>query len=628
MIVATAGHVDHGKTALIAALTGVDTDRLPEEKARGLTIDLGFAYLPLPDGGLIGFVDVPGHRRFIKNMLAGVGNIDHALVAVAADDGVMPQTVEHVEILDLLDVARVTVAITKSDRVAPNRCAEVEADIRGLIGDARIDAVILTSIRTGDGIAALRERLVAAAAERAAAQPAGRFRMAIDRAFMLRGIGVVVTGSVHAGEAHAGESVTIAPRGHAARLRGLRIHDSAVETVRAGDRCAVQLAGVSLEDVGRGDWIVAGESRPTMRLDVALRLLPGKPPLRPRIQAHLHIGAADLPCRVALLSAAWPGEPIIAALHLDRAVAVWAGQKFILRDQPAHCTLAGGHVLDPLPAARVTRTLRLARLEALNAPDAASAFANMLAINHRGFDLDAFAAAWNLTASETEALLAAHNAKVCEDRGRIVLGADRWHALLDEIIAALDHQHSRAPDRLGLNDDGLAAAIRPPAPRALLRAAVAELRAAGAVARRGTILHLPSHTVQPTAGELALWRRIEPELAGVRPPRLRELVDITGVSLDSLEAFLLRAEELGFVHRVAPNRFYAPRAFAMLETMAARLAAESPDGMFAAADFNRASGIGRNLTIQVLEYFDRIGLTHRRGDRRCMAVREGAASRP
>jgi selenocysteine-specific elongation factor len=576
----------------------------------------------LPDGGLIGFVDVPGHRRFIKNMLAGVGNIDHALVAVAADDGVMPQTVEHVEILDLLDVAGVTVAVTKSDRVGPGRCAEVEADIRGLIGDARIDAVIRTSVRTGDGIAALRERLVAVAAEQVAVQPAGRFRMAVDRAFTLRGIGVVVTGSVHAGEARTGEAVAIAPGGHAARLRGLRIHDSAIETVSAGDRCAAQLAGVSLEEVRRGDWIVVGESRPTMRLDVALRLLPGKPPPRHATQAHLHIGAADLPCRVALLSAGRPGEFIMAALHLDRAVTAWAGQKFILRDQPAQCTLAGGHVLDPLPQARANRALRLARLDALNAPDATTAFANMLAINRRGFDLDAFAAAWNLTASETEALLAAHNAKVCEDRGRIALGANRWHALLDEIIAALGRQHSHAPDRLGLNDDGLATAICPPASKALLRTAVAELRAAGALARRGAILHLPSHTVQSTAGELALWRRIEPELAGVRPPRLRELVDITGVSLDSLEAFLLRAEELGFVHRVAANRFYGPRALAMLETMAARLVAESPDGMFAAADFNRASGIGRNLTIQVLEYFDRIGVTQRRGDRRCMAVRD------
>jgi selenocysteine-specific elongation factor len=622
MIVATAGHVDHGKTALIAALTGVDTDRLPEEKARGLTIDLGFAYLPLPDGGLIGFVDVPGHKRFIKNMLAGVGNIDHALVAVAADDGVMPQTVEHAEILDLLDVARVTVAVTKSDRVAPARCAEVEAAIRGLIRNARIDAVIPTSVRTGEGIAALRDRLVASAAEQAAAPPAGRFRMAVDRAFTLHGIGVVVTGSVHAGEARAGESVTIAPGGHAARLRGLRIHDRTVETVRAGDRCAAQLAGVSLDEVRRGDWIVAGECRPVARLDVALRLLPGKPPLRQSTQAHLHIGAADLPCRVALLSAVRPGEPITASLHLDRPVVAWAGQKFILRDQPAQCTLAGGRVLDPLPPARANRALRLARLEALNAPDAATAFANMLAANHRGFDLDGFAAAWNLTAAETRTLPADHHAKVCEDRERIVLGNDRWRALLGEIVAALDRRHSEAPDRLGLNDDGLAAAIRPPIAKAVLRAAVAELRAAGAVARCGTILHLPGHRVQPTAGELALWRRIEPALAGIRPPRLRELVGIAGVALDSLEAFLLRAEELGFVHRVAPNRFYAPRAFAMLETMAERLAAESPDGMFAAADFNRASGIGRNLTIQVLEYFDRIGVTQRHGDRRRMAVRD------
>src|SRR6266851_2635971 len=196
MIIATAGHVDHGKTSLVRALTGIDTDRLPEEKARGLTIDLGFAYVPLPDGRLFGFVDVPGHQRFIKNMLAGVGNVDHALLVVAADDGVMPQTVEHVEILELLGNTRIAAA-----------------------------KIIRTSIRTHEGIAALCAHIIAAAQSYSAAPAAGRFRLAVDRAFILHGVGVVVTGSVHAGVAHTGETMTIAPGDHVARLRGLRIHD-------------------------------------------------------------------------------------------------------------------------------------------------------------------------------------------------------------------------------------------------------------------------------------------------------------------------------------------------------------------------------------------------------------------
>src|SRR5262249_13944470 len=204
MIVATAGHVDHGKTSLVQALTGIDTDRLPEEKARGLTIDLGFAYLPLPDGRLLGFVDVPGHQRFVRNMLAGVGNVDHALLVVAADDGVMPQTVEHVEILDLLGGLRATAALTKIDKVEARGGDEVEAQIRALLGHTSIgvDHVFRTSARTGEGVPALLAHVTALAQAHAAAPPAGRFRLAVDRAFTLRGVGVVVTGSVHAGMAH------------------------------------------------------------------------------------------------------------------------------------------------------------------------------------------------------------------------------------------------------------------------------------------------------------------------------------------------------------------------------------------------------------------------------------------
>jgi selenocysteine-specific elongation factor len=620
MIIATAGHVDHGKTSLVRALTGVNTDRLPEEKARGLTIDLGFAYVPLPDGRLIGFVDVPGHQRFLKNMLAGVGNVDHALVVVAADDGVMPQTVEHVEILDLLDVAHATVAITKTDKAAPGRCDEVEAEIRALLGTTRIEAAafLRISTRTGDGIEALRAHLVAVAERHVATPAAGRFRMAVDRSFILHGIGVVVTGSVHAGIAGTGDAVTVAPGGLRARLRGLRIHDRDVSSVRAGDRCAANLSGIELADVRRGDWIAAGAGATTQRLDVALRMLAQRR-LRHWTPAHLHIGAADLTCRIALLSekTAKPGG--YACLRLDRPIAAWSGQKFILRDQSAQRTIGGGRVLDPLPPARENRAQRPARLEALHAPDAATAFDRMLACSDRGFDLGWFSAAWNLTAPEEAALLAAQRVKLREDGdARLVLAADRWNALMGQVADVLARHHRTQPNLLGLKDDALNAAIRPPVAKALLRAAVAELREAGIVARKGAILHLSGHRVQPTPAELALWKRVEPALAagGVRPPRVREVAAATGIGLEPLEALLARAEELGWVHRVAPNRFYLQAALDRLERIAQDLAAASSEGTFAAAEFNQACGIGRNLAIQVLEYFDRAAITQRRGDRR------------
>ena len=623
MIIATAGHVDHGKTSLVRALTGIDTDRLPEEKARGLTIDLGFAYVPLPDGRLFGFVDVPGHQRFIKNMLAGVGNVDHALLVVAADDGVMPQTVEHVEILDSLCVGRATVAITKIDKVGAGRSEEVEAEIRTLLAHTRIAVadVFRTSVHTHEGMAALRDRIAALADAHAPPPPAGRFRLAVDRAFILHGVGIVATGSVHAGVARVGETVTVAPAGTPARLRGLRIHDRDVSSVQAGDRCAIHLSGVALDDLRRGVWIVAGPNQASQRIEVELRLFGRERPLRHWTPAHLHIGAEDLTCRVALLSAkaVQPGETAIAALHLDRPIAAWTMQKFILRDQSAQRTLGGGLVLDPLPPARQHSTLRLVRLDALIAPDAAAAFARMLAASPRGFDFDAFSQSCNLTAPECEALVAAHPVKTCHDgNARIVLDAGHWNALRKEIVEALDAHHRKHPELLGLNEMRIHAALRPLVAKSLLRRAIVELCEAGILGRSGVIIHLSGHRAQPTPAEAALWKRVEPALAanGVRPPRVRELVDLIGVALDRLESFLARAEQLGWVHRVAENRYFLPATLRELERIAEHVAAEYADGTFAAADFNRASGIGRNLTIKVLEYFDRIGTTQRHGDRR------------
>jgi selenocysteine-specific elongation factor len=623
MIIATAGHVDHGKTSLVRALTGVDTDRLPEEKARGLTIDLGFAYVRLPDGRLLGFVDVPGHQRFIKNMLAGVGNVDHALLVVAVDDGVMPQTVEHVEILDLLGVGQATVAITKIDKVGAGRSEEVEAEIRTLLGHTRIAVqdVFRTSVHTHEGMAALHARIAALAQAHTAPPPAGRFRLAVDRAFILHGVGVVATGSVHAGVARVGETVTAAPTGAPARLRGLRIHDRDVSSVQAGDRCAIHLSGVALDDLRRGIWITAGPNQATQRIEVELRLFGRERPLRHFTPAHLHIGAEDLTCRIALLSAkaVQPGETAMAALHLDRPIAAWAMQRFILRDQSAQRTLGGGRVLDPLPPTRQHNALRSARLDALRAPDAATAFARLLAASPRGFDFDAFAQSCNLTASECEALLTIHPVKTCHDgNARITLDTGHWNALRNEIVDLLNAHHGKHPELLGLNETRIHAALRPVVAKSLLRRAIIELCEADILGRSGVIIHLFGYRAQPTPAEAALWKRVEPALAasGVRPPRVRELVDLIGVALDRLESFLARAEQLGWVHRVAENRYFLPATLKELERIAENVAAEDADGTFAAADFNRASGIGRNLTIKVLEYFDRIGTTQRHGDRR------------
>src|SRR5215471_13735490 len=313
MILATAGHIDHGKTALIRALTGIDADRLPEEKRRGLTIDLGFAYATLPAGTELGFVDVPGHERYLSNMLAGVLSIDRVLLVVAADDGPRPQTLEHLDILQLIEVGEVTGVVTKIDRVERARNEAVAAEVEALLVAAGFPqpAIFSLSSRTGEGITALARHLQksaqAAAHSRRAASPSGLFRMPIDRAFTLPGIGLVVTGTIAAGKVAPGERMVISPGGIPVRVRGLHGHNRPIETAAAGERCAVDVAG-SFPEGGqprRGDWIVAAERHaPTTRLDLSLRISRyAEAPLRDGLPIHLHLGTTDTVGRVAVLGA-------------------------------------------------------------------------------------------------------------------------------------------------------------------------------------------------------------------------------------------------------------------------------------------------------------------------------------
>ncbi|HJU20195.1 MAG TPA: selenocysteine-specific translation elongation factor, partial [Stellaceae bacterium] len=373
MILATAGHIDHGKTALVHALTGIDADRLPEEKRRGMTIDLGFAYARLPDGGEIGFVDVPGHERFLPNMLAGVLGIDRVLLVVAADDGPRPQTLEHLDILDLIGVDEITGIVSKVDRVPPERAAAVAAELRALLARAGFSdsPVLSVSSRTGEGIPALvghlEERARAAAQSRAQAGAPGLFRMPIDRAFTLSGIGLVMTGTIAAGRVAVGDHLVLSPRGVALRVRGLHAGNRPVTQAARGERCAVNIAGSIPEGAApqRGDWLLAGGLHaPTGRLDLWLRASRlASAPLQDGVPVHLHLGTEDVVGRLAILGARAsrpqddsqgrrsqaiaPGESGFVQLDLDRPIGALWGDRAVLRDHAARRTLAGGQVVDP-----------------------------------------------------------------------------------------------------------------------------------------------------------------------------------------------------------------------------------------------------------------------------------------
>ncbi|MDX1376875.1 MAG: selenocysteine-specific translation elongation factor, partial [Burkholderiales bacterium] len=348
MIVATAGHVDHGKTSLVRALTGVDTDRLPEEKKRGLTIDLGFAYLPLAGAATIGFVDVPGHERFVHNMLSGVAGIDFALLVVAADDGPMPQTREHLAILDLLGVSQGAVALSKIDRVSEARVAEVRAALGTLLAPTGLAGapIFPLSVVSDTGVGALKAHLEAAARALQPRAREGNFRLAVDRAFTIAGAGLVVTGTVVSGEVAVGDTVRALLAGEAARVRSIHAQNAAAGIGVAGERCALNLAGIDGKSpIERGDWIVAGTLPPAVRrFDARLRVLADEAgALAHWTPVHVHLGAADVTGRVAVLEGAGiaPGASGLVQLLLERPIGALGGDGFILRDQSSRRTLAG-----------------------------------------------------------------------------------------------------------------------------------------------------------------------------------------------------------------------------------------------------------------------------------------------
>ncbi|MBU6272808.1 MAG: selenocysteine-specific translation elongation factor [Betaproteobacteria bacterium] len=642
MIIATAGHVDHGKTSLVRALTGVDTDRLAEEKRRGLTIDLGFAYAPLGGGEPVGFIDVPGHERFLRNMLAGVSRVDLALLVVAADDGPMPQTREHLAILGLTGARALVVALTKIDRVAPAQVAQARAQVHGLLaGSPWADAPVFpVSTPTGEGLAALRAHLAAAAAAAAPDQPQGHFRLAIDRAFSVAGAGLVLTGTVLSGRALPGDSLVISPLGREGRVRGIHAQGAPAGEARQGQRCAINVVvgGLQPEQAGRGQWLLAPSLHaPTQRIDVRLRLLPleGGAAVRRGAQLQVHLGADAVGCQLAWLDEddAPAGPERLAQLILARPVSALRGDRLVLREPAAGRTLGGGEVLDPFaPARGRSRPERRLLLAGWGRSDAASSLQALLQASAAGLPVEPFARAWNLLPDALDALFdAGQTARPAGPRPALAIDPARWQAWQASTTRCLARHHEVEPARIGpieselldamIDEQKAESAVWPSGrdqARQVARAALAAQVAAGAVVREGASLRLPDHEPRLAPADAALLARVMPMLRAslLRPPIVGELAAALGQERADLLTFLRRMSALGHVLPVAPNRFFAPEALAALAAIARSLAGASPDGRFDAAAYRDASGIGRNLTIEVLEYLDRAGITRFAGERR------------
>lgn len=620
MIIATAGHIDHGKTSLVKALTGIDADRLPEERKRGLTIDLGFAYQAVSDDVVLGFVDVPGHEKFVRNMLAGVGGIDLAMLIIAADDGPMPQTVEHLSILDLLGVERGIVALTKIDRVEPARLEQVRTEISELLTDTRFAGaeVFPVSSVKGDGVAELKAALETAAHRSDGRASTGNFRLAIDRVFTVAGAGLVVTGTVYAGQVTVGDKLTLSPQGIDVRVRAIHAQNRDAPTGHAGERCALNIAGADLtkETVSRGDWIVGDLAHaPTKRFDAQLDILPSEVrPLQHWSPVHLHLGAADITGRVATLEgrSIEPGQFGLVQIVLDHPIGALTGDRFIIRDQSAQRTVGGGAVIDPFaPARGRAKPARIAQIKAQLGPDDA-ALTNLVECSPAGVDLTKFAQARNLTQKEADHLLGSA-ALVRVGRPAVGFSQTHWNTLKTSIMDALENWHKNWPDRPGPEEGRLRRLLGQRASSAAFSAAIVELLRDKKIVRDGVQLALPSHRAAFSTEDSQLWNEIKLllEEGELRPPRFLELAELLEMEPRILERFLQRAVRIGLVARVADNRYYLPSTLLELGKMAAQLSAASANGLFKAGEFNKVAGIGRNLTIQLLEYFDRVGLTRR-----------------
>jgi selenocysteine-specific elongation factor len=625
VIVGTAGHIDHGKTALLEALTGQAGDRRREERERGITIDLGYLYAALePDAPLTGFIDVPGHERFIHNMLAGAQGIDLVLLVVAADDGVMPQTREHLAIVELLGIAQLRVVISKCDRVESARVREVARQIDHLLapGPYANAPQFAVSSHTGDGIEALSQALLAAQEQVHARSDRGGFRLDIDRAFTVSGAGIVVTGTALAGQVTVGDTLTLGQAGKSVRVRGLHAQNQTAAHACAGQRVALNLSAekLSLEQIRRGDWLLAEWLfAPTQRIDIDLQLLASETRSFEHFSAvHVHIGTQDLTARIALLEGTRlePGKRMLAQLLLNAPAHVVQGDRVVIRDHSAQRTLGGGRVLDPFAPSRQRRSVeRLGQLKILAGADSLEqALPELIADSAAGLDpqrlerqFNRLRATWRLP----------DDVRIIATRqGQLLFQAGRWQALKDTLLQHLARFHEIEPDQLGPDRDRLRRFAAMPLERPAFIALVDELLAAGEMSNSGPWLHLPDHQVQLNEDDAALWQQMLPllEQAGFDPPWVRDLATATTRSESEVRLLLRKLARIGQVHQVVRDLFYGQSTIEKMVAMLLQLSEADP--VIQAAQFRDRLGIGRKRSIQILEFFDRIGLTRRLGEQR------------
>lgn len=627
MIIATAGHVDHGKTSLIKQLTGVETDRLEEEQRRGLSITNGFAYLKRPGKMPLGFIDVPGHQRFMNNMIAGISGIDTGLLVIAADDGPMPQTYEHMDVLELLGVNDLIVVASKIDRVDATRLAQLTQDITGMFAGRpwKNTPLFPVSSLDGTGIDDLKAELLDRAEQTVQRAATGCFRLSIDRAFAAKGAGLIVTGTAAAGRISVGDTLKLLPQNIDVRIRGIRVHDQESDTALAGQRCALNLVGkLDASSIDKGDWLVQpGAAAATRRLDVTFSMLASAPfALKHYAPIKLHIGAKRIAGRIAFLDPdqtgkrLQPGNKCVAQLQLESDVASYRGERFLLRDYAEDVILGGGVVLDPA-AFRYGKPQpqRMVYLNAMMAASVTQALSELMA-QHQLVNLDRFGQSCNLLPADISELLVAAGRPFVAEGTHWMASVERWRNIRHEVLGAVDKWHASQPELAGIKAGDIQSALAERVEPTLLMAVITDqLQQKELVLNEGRISR---SSFKPAVDALSAthWEQVEQLLrrCGNRIPLLSQVCEQLGIEQDVVEKVMKAAVKRGHLHKLSVRRYALPEQLYTLATLLST--AQEAELPVTVITMKSRFDTGRNLTVEILEYFDGIRFTARHDNER------------
>ena len=623
MIIATAGHIDHGKTLLVKCLTNKNTDSLPEEKLRGMSIDLGFAYKDLGNNISLGFIDVPGHERFIQNMLAGVIGVDFGLLVIAADDGPMPQTNEHLEILNLLGISRGAVAITKIDKVKSTRIDEVINLSKDILRKTSLEKAPFFPISNlqETGINNLKNYLKKEAYKNKMPIIKGEFRLAIDRKFNLKGIGLIVTGTIFSGVVRKGDIVILSPKGIEARVRGIHSQNRVSEIGFTGQRCALNLVGTDIEKstINRGDWILSSELHvPSDCIDAVISVsLSEKKSLRNWTRAYLHLGSSKIICRVVTLEnkEIIPGCTGFVQLKLEQKTTSSFDDCFILRDQSAMRTIGGGRIIDPLsiPKGR-SKPERIEDLHIMNKYKLKDALAFLLSKKTWGMDLKKFTVKRNLNKIEAQNLFKTNEIKVFNEKDKLWgFSVLNWSICINIVYDYIDIFFKQNYNLTILNEEKIIQKFESVSPRYVIRHILNELISSKKLLRNGKELFLTEHKIIFSSEELNMWKKIKHALDKNKyhPPTINEVAKELNFETKDTEQIFKKALKLNYLVQVSLNRYFYRDIILYYANIVEKISAANTNHKLELSIFRNEVRISRNLTIELLEFFDRKGFTIR-----------------